>query len=128
MVPHSIMTVGLRRLLFAAVAAVSLFTSTAHADSQDDQFLGLLARDGVNFDTPERMIGTAHERCNINQLGHDSGGFSLWAGRVRSPYTTAMSALTMKLAAKGLGGNQVDHFLRDAVTAYCPGPAVGDGS
>jgi uncharacterized protein DUF732 len=119
------MTLGLRHPILVAVAAVLLSTSTAHADSQDDQFLGLLARDGVNFDTPERMIGLAHERCNINQLGNDSGGFSLWAGRVRSPYTTAMSALTMKLAAKGLAGNQVDHFLRDAVSVYCPAPPVG---
>jgi Protein of unknown function (DUF732) len=122
------MTVKLRRLLFAAVAAVSLSTSTAHADSQDDQFLGLLARDGVNFDTPQGMIATAHERCNANQLGNDSGGFSPWSGRVRSPYTTAISALTVRLASKGLEGNQVDHFMRDAVSVYCPAPPVGDGS
>jgi hypothetical protein len=122
------MTVGLRHPILVAVAAVLLSASTAHADSQDDQFLGLLARDGVNFDTPERMINTAHERCNANQLGNDSGGFSPWSGRVRSPYTTAISALTMKLASKGLGGNQVDHFLRDAVSVYCPASPVGDGS
>jgi hypothetical protein len=121
------MTLSLHRPLLAAVVAVSLSTSIAHADGLDDQFLGLLARDGVNFDTPERMIGIAHERCNVNQLGHDSGGMSPWSGRVRSPFTTAMSALTMKLAAKGLGGNQVDHFLRDAVTVYCPAPLAGDG-
>jgi hypothetical protein len=74
------------------------------------------------------MISTAHERCNANQLGNDSGGFTPWSGRVRSPYTTAISALTVKLASKGLAGNQVDHFMRDAVSVYCPAPPVGDGS
>jgi hypothetical protein len=121
------MTVGLLRLLSAAIVASLMTTSVAHADSQDDQFLGLLARDGVNFDTPERMISTAHERCNANQLGHDSGG-GMPRFYVRSPFSTAMSALTSKLAAKGLRADQVDHFLRDAVSVYCPDQPDGAGS
>jgi hypothetical protein len=109
------------RPLFVAVAALFLSASVAHSDSLDDQFLGLLSTDGVNFGTPERMIGLAHERCNDNQLGHDQGGFSPWAGLVRSPFTTAMSALSTKLAREGLTAIQMDHFLRDAIQVYCPG-------
>jgi hypothetical protein len=109
------------RPIFVAVAALFLSASVAHSDGLDDQFLGLLSTDGVNFATPERMISLAHERCNDNQLGHDQGGFSLWAGRVRSPFTTAMSALSTKLAREGLTAVQVDYFLRDAIRVYCPG-------
>jgi hypothetical protein len=109
------------RPLFVAVAALFLSASVAHSDSLDDQFLGLLSADGVNFGTPEHMIGLAHERCNDNQLGHDQGGFSPWSGLVRSPYTTAMSALSAKLAREGLTAVQMDHFLRDAIHVYCPG-------
>ncbi len=108
------------RPLLIAVAALFLSASVAHADGPDEQFLGLVANDGVNFGTPERMISLAHERCNDNQLGHDQGGFSLWAGLVRSPYTTAMSALSVKLAREGLTADQMDHFLRDAIRVYCP--------
>ncbi len=107
--------------LFVAVAALFLSATVAHADGLDDQFLGLLSADGVNFATPERMISLAHERCNDNQLGHGQGGFSPWSGLVRSPYTTAMSALSVKLAREGLTAVQMDHFLRDAIRVYCPG-------
>jgi hypothetical protein len=109
------------RPLFVAVAALFLSASVAHSDSLDDQFLGLLSADGVNFGTPEHMIALGHERCNDNQLGHDQGGFSPWSGLVRSPYTTAMSALSAKLAREGLTAVQMDHFLRDAIHVYCPG-------
>ncbi len=109
------------RPLFVAVAALMLSVAVAHSDPLDDQFLGLLSTDGVNFATPERMIGLGHERCNDNQLGHDQGGFSPWSGLVRSPYTTAVSALSTKLAREGLTAVQMDHFMRDAIHTYCPG-------
>ena len=38
--------------------------AVAHADAPDDQFLKLLAKDGINAGPPEQLIALAHERCD----------------------------------------------------------------
>jgi uncharacterized protein DUF732 len=118
-VSHSTMIVGFAGRLLTAVAAALLATPTAHADGPDDQFLGLLSRDGVTVNNPQQLIGIAHQRCSDNMLGHDRGWMPQ-LGIVQSPYATAMNALGSRLARLGLTAPQVDHFMQDAVTVYCP--------
>jgi Protein of unknown function (DUF732) len=85
--------VALRPLL-VAVAALFLSASVAHSDSLDDQFLGSLSADGVNFSTPEHMIARGHERCHDNQLGHDRAGLvrGLALSEARTPPPCLRSA------------------------------------
>ena len=113
------MVIGFSGRILTAVAAVLLVAPTAHADSPDDQFLGLLSRDGVTANNPQQLIGIAHQRCSDNALGHERGVMPQ-LGIVQSPYTTAMNALERRLAGLGLTPPQVDHFMQDAVTVYCP--------
>lgn len=108
-----------RRLLLA-VAAISLAAPSAHADGLDDHFVGLLAKDGVDVANPAPLIGIAHQRCNDNVLGHDQGLMPRF-GLQPSPYSTAIRGLESRLMAEGLTPPQVDHFMQDAVTVYCPG-------
>jgi uncharacterized protein DUF732 len=109
------------RRLVLAVAAISLAAPSAHADGLDDQFLGLLAKDGVDVANPAPLIGIAHQRCSDNILGHDRGVLPRF-GYVPSPYSTAIRGLESRLAAQGLTPPQVDHLMQDAVTVYCPAP------
>ena len=111
---------GCRLLL--AITALVVTMPIAHADGLDDQFLGLLARDGVNVNNPAPLIGIAHQRCSDNILGHDRGVMPRF-GYVPSPYQTAIRGLQSRLAAQGLTPDQADHFMQDAVTVYCPPPA-----
>lgn len=115
------MVVGFSGRLLTAVAAVLLATPVARANGPDDQFLGLLSRDGVTVNNPQQLVGIAHQRCSDNVLGHDRGVMPQ-LGIVQSPFTTAMNALESGLAGLGLSPPQVDHFMQDAVTVYCPDP------
>ena len=113
------MVVGFSGHLLAAVAAALLATPTAHADGPDDQFLGLLSRDGVTVNDSQKLIGIAHQRCSDNILGRDRGVMPRF-GIVQSPFATAMNGLESRLAGLGLTPPQVDHFMQDAVAVYCP--------
>jgi hypothetical protein len=103
-----------------AAAAVMLTGAVAHADEQDDQFLKLLARDGITAGPPEQLIALAHERCDDDNLSR-SGIFTLHFGAMPSPFSTAMLQLASKLENQGLSGPQVRPFLLDAISVYCPG-------
>jgi hypothetical protein len=63
LVSNSSMAVDLFRPVFAAAAAVQVGAAVAHADSADDQFLGLLSNDGLSVGPPDQMIAIAHQRC-----------------------------------------------------------------
>ncbi|WIM90007.1 DUF732 domain-containing protein [Candidatus Mycobacterium wuenschmannii] len=105
--------------LAAAGAAVVTAGAVAHADPQDDQFLALLARDGITAGPPEELIALAHERCDDDKLSR-SNIFTLRLGALPSPFSTALLQLSGKLVNQGLAGAQVRPFLLDAISVYCP--------
>ena len=105
--------------VFAAAAAVLVAAAVAHADSPDDQFLGLLSKDGLNVGPPDQIIAIAHERCADGGLSH-YGSFNLRFGGHPSQFDVAMSNLYGELQSQGLTTAQVDQFMRDAITVYCP--------
>lgn len=107
-------------VLTAACAAVLLSGAIAHADPQDDEFLKLLARDGITAGPPDQLIALAHERCDNENLSR-SNTFTLRLGAWPSPFSTAMLQLAAKLEGQGLSGSQVKPFLLDAISVYCPG-------
>jgi Protein of unknown function (DUF732) len=106
--------------LIAAAAAVLMTGAVAHADGPDDQFLKLLAKDGINAGPPEQLIALAHERCDDDSLSR-SGIFTLHFGAEPSPFSSAMLQLAAKIQNQGVAGPQVRPFLLDAISVYCPG-------
>jgi hypothetical protein len=115
------MALGGVRPVVAAVAAVLLAAGIAHADSTDDQFLGLLANDGLNAGPPDQMIAIAHKRCEANGLSRADWFTLRFLGRP-SPFVVAISNINTKLQSQGLTNDQVVQFMRDAVAVYCPNP------
>jgi Protein of unknown function (DUF732) len=107
------------RPVFAAAAAVLVAAAIAHADNPDDQFLGMLSNDGLNVGPPDQMIAFAHERCDDGSLSRGWTYYFRYGGHP-SPFDVAMSQLYGKLQSKGLTTAQVDQFMRDAITVYCP--------
>jgi hypothetical protein len=103
-----------------AAAAVLMTGAVAHADAQDDQFLGLLSRDGITAGPPEQLIALAHERCDDDSLSR-SQPWTFHFGAMPSPFSTAMLQMAAKLEGQGLTGPQVRPFLLDAISVYCPG-------
>ena len=103
-----------------AAAAVLMTGAVAHADAQDDQFLGLLSRDGITAGPPEQLIALAHERCDDDSLSR-SQAWTFHFGAMPSPFSTAMLQMAAKLEGQGLTGPQVRPFLLDAISVYCPG-------
>ena len=102
-----------------AATAVLMTGVVAHADGPDDQFLGLLSRDGITAGPPEQLIALAHERCDDDRLPR-SGIFTFHFGAQPSPFSSAMLQLAAKLEGQGLTGPQVRPFLLDAISVYCP--------
>jgi hypothetical protein len=113
------MTVDPFRPVFAAAAAVLLAAAIGHADGPDDQFLGMLSNDGLTVGPPDQMIAFAHERCDDGSLSHSAWFYYRYGGHP-SPFDVAMSQLYGKLQSQGLTTAQVDQFMRDAITVYCP--------
>jgi len=107
------------RPVLAAAAAVLVTAAITHADSLDNQFLGMLSNDGVNVGPPDQMIGFAHQRCANGGLSR-YGWFNPHFGGQQSPFEAAMSNLYGELESRGLTTPQVDQFMRDAITVYCP--------
>src|ERR1700685_4550566 len=75
-----------------AATAVLMTGAVAHADAQDDQFLGLLSRDGITAGPPDQLIALAHERCDNDSLPR-SGAFTFHFGAMPSPFSTAQLQL-----------------------------------
>jgi hypothetical protein len=107
------------RSVFAAAAAVLFATAVAHADTTDDQFLGLLTNDGLNVGPPDQMTALAHERCADNGLSRQ-GYYNFRFGGHRSPFAVATSNLSVKIQSHGLTPDQAAQFMQDAVAVYCP--------
>jgi Protein of unknown function (DUF732) len=108
------------RLLPALAAAAVLMTGAiAHADPQDDQFLGLLKRDGIAGGPPDQLIALAHRRCENDNLSR-SGIFTFHFGAMPSPFSSAQLQLAADLEGQGVPGPQVRTFLLDAISVYCP--------
>jgi len=112
---------GVARLLtpFAVVAALTS-SAVAHADPQDDQFLALLAKDGIAGGPPDQLIALAHERCDDDNLSRAQIPTFRFGG-IESPFSYAMRQLAAKLVGQGVAGPQVRPFLLDAISVYCPG-------
>jgi hypothetical protein len=106
-------------LWLVAAAAVLMTGATVHADTLDDEFLKLLARDGITAGPPDQLIALAHERCDDDKLSR-SGTFTFHFGAMPSPFSSAMLQLAAKLENQGLTGPQVRPFLLDAISVYCP--------
>lgn len=114
------MTVDPFRPVFVAAAAVLVAAAIAHADSPDDQFLGLLSKDGLNVGPPDQMIAIAHERCDDDGLSC-CGVFLPRFGWQPSPFMVAITKIYTELQSQGLTTAQVgQQFVRDAITVYCP--------
>jgi hypothetical protein len=113
------MAMGPFRPVVAAVAAVLSAAAVAHADTADDQFLGLLSNDGLSAGTPDQVIPIAHQRCDANGLSH-SGWYNFRFGGQPSQFNVAISKLSVKLQSQGLTPDQAVQFMRDAVAVYCP--------
>jgi len=109
---------------FAAAAAVLMTAAVAHADAQDDQFLGLLSRDGITAGPPDQLIALAHERCDNDRLSR-SQPWTFHFGAMPSPFSSAQLQLAAKLEGQGLTGPQVRPFLLDAISVYCPDATKG---
>jgi Protein of unknown function (DUF732) len=112
------MTVGPFRAVLAAMAAVLGATAIAHAGGPDDQFLALLAKDGI-AGAPDQMIAIAHERCNAADLPR-SGPFIPRFGSLPGPYMAEIGNIYTELESTGMTSAQAAQFIRDAITVYCP--------
>lgn len=119
LVSNSNMAVDPFRPVVAAAAAVLVAAGIAHADTADDQFLGLLSKDGLNAGPPEQMMAIAHKRCDANGLSRADWFTLRFLGRP-SPFVVAVSKINVKLQSQGLTPDQAVQFMRDAVTVYCP--------
>ncbi len=106
--------------LAGVVAAVLVTAAVAHADPQDDQFLGLLSKDGITAGPPDQLIALAHERCQDDSLSRDQVP-TFRFGPLPSAFSTALRQLAAKLVSQGLTDTQVRPFLLDAISVYCPG-------
>jgi hypothetical protein len=105
--------------IVAAAAAVLMAAGIAHAETVDDQFLGLLSNHGLNAGPPEQTIALAHKRCDANSLSR-AGWFTLrFLGRP-SPFVAALSTINLNLQSQGLTAAEAAQFMQDAVTVYCP--------
>jgi len=112
--------VKLFRPVLAAAAAVLVVAAIAHADSPDDEFLGMLSNDGLNVAPPDQLIALAHERCNDEGLSRGDS-YAIFYGGHPSPWRVALSKLGTKLEGLGLSEQQVRPFMQDAINVYCPG-------
>ena len=117
-VPHLSMAVNPFRSVLAAAVAVMLAAGIAHADGQDDQFLGMLSKDGIGG-PPDQMIAIAHERCDAANLPR-SGGYNFRWGALPSPYIGAIGNIYTELESTGMNSAYAAQFIRDAITVYCP--------
>jgi hypothetical protein len=106
------------RFVLAAAAAVMLAAGIAHADGPDDQFLALLAKDGLGGPR-DQMIAIAHERCDDANVPR-SGGWNWRFGGGPSPYIGAIGNVYTELESTGMDSAQAAQFIRDAITVYCP--------
>jgi Protein of unknown function (DUF732) len=116
---NSTMPVDSFRPVVAAAAAVLLAAAVAHADTTDDQFLGMLSNDGLNAGPPDQVIAIAHQRCDANSLSR-TGWFNFRFGGQSSQFNVAISKISVKLQSQGLTPDQAVQFMRDAVAVYCP--------
>jgi Protein of unknown function (DUF732) len=107
------------RPVVAAAAAVLLAATIGHADTTDDQFLGLLSNDGLNAGPPDQMIAIAHKRCDANGLFRGSS-FTLRFFGQPSPFVVAISKIAAELQSQGLTGDQAVNFMRDASLCTAP--------
>jgi hypothetical protein len=113
------MAMGPFRPVAVAAVAVLLAAAIAHADSTDDQFLGLVSNDGLTAGAPDQMIAMAHQRCDANDLSH-SGWYNFRFGGQPSQFNMAISKISLKLQSNGLTPDQAVQFMRDSVAVYCP--------
>jgi hypothetical protein len=113
------MAIGPFRPVAMAAAAVLLAAAIAHADTTDDQFLGLVSNDGLSAGPPDQMIAIAHQRCAANDLSH-AGWYNFRFGGQPSQFNMAISKISLKLQSNGLTPDQAVQFMRDAVAVYCP--------
>jgi hypothetical protein len=115
------MAAGPLRTVLAAAAAVLVAAGVAHADGPDDQFLALLAKDGING-APDQMIAIAHERCDAADLPR-TGIFIPRFGAQPGPYLAEIGNIYTELESQGLSSGQAAQFIRDAIKVYCPDQA-----
>jgi hypothetical protein len=104
----------------ATAAAVLMTGAVAHADTQDDQFLGSLSNDGLNIGPPDRLLALAHERCDDEGLSRGDS-YAIQFGGHASPWRVAMSKIGNELEALGFTNQQVRPFMQDAINVFCPG-------
>ena len=107
---------GKQLINIVACAAIGLASAAgvARADSPDEQFVALLSADGIDGDH-EQLILVGREVCPWQ---NKKNGRRLGVGT--NPYHAMGVKITKSLQAQGLSPDQMNHFVRDAVQAYCP--------
>ncbi|MGH7734435.1 MAG: DUF732 domain-containing protein [Gemmatimonadales bacterium] len=96
--------------ILAVCAVIGAAPATAWADTADDQYLGLLAKHGINGD-PGALITAAHDVCDaLNQPNPVASNL-------------AMFKPGFEFASQGLWGPQLGQAQYDAINTYCPDKA-----
>jgi hypothetical protein len=106
------------RVVLAMVVGVMLSSGIAHAGGPDDQFMALLAKDGIVGQSGQ-MVAIAHERCDDAALPRQ-GAYNWRFGAGPSPYLAAIGNVYTELESQGLTSGQAAQFIRDAIAVYCP--------
>jgi Protein of unknown function (DUF732) len=108
----------IKATVWAIVGTLSItLAPVAHADSADDQFLGLLASQGISGD-PSVLIGAAHESCDARAAQDQMPAFDI--GLVPPAPTTMSMEIGAELADQGLSMGQDETLMLDAYQVYCP--------
>jgi Protein of unknown function (DUF732) len=104
----------LTRAVIAVLFVMLASYPVAHADGQDDQYLRLLASQGIQG-APDQLIAAGHESCDALDQGRFGIGIS--------PYGAAMLKIEAELTGQGLSSPQISQLVHDANNVYCPGKA-----
>lgn len=99
--PRSLLTMG--AVPVAGLLGVLAASATAHATSGDDAFLAALKGRGINFESPDAAINSAHTVCHELDTG-------------QTPEQVANSVLS----SSSLDSYHAGFFVGASIKAYCP--------
>jgi hypothetical protein len=111
-------TMMIKAAVWAIVPTLSItLAPVAHADSADDQFLGMLASQGIPGD-PGVLIGAAHETCDASAAKAQMPAF--YVGLAPPSYQLMFMHIGAELSGQGLNMGQASTLMGDAIKVYCP--------
>jgi hypothetical protein len=111
-------TMMIKATVWAIMATLSItLAPVAYADSADDQFLGMLASQGISGD-PGVLIGAAHETCDATAAKNQMPAF--YIGLAPPSYKLMYLHIGAELSGQGLNMDQASRLMGDALKVYCP--------